>query len=37
VSAYWQRLQERDGYRRAIAAQNRAGIEQGIARSTWRD
>jgi glutathione S-transferase len=37
VSAYWQRLQERDGYRRAIAAQDRAGTEQGIARSTWRD
>ena len=31
VAAYWQRLQERDGFRRAIAAQDRAGIEQGVA------
>lgn len=31
VDAYWKRLQERDGFRRAIAAQDRAGIEQGVA------
>ncbi len=30
VSAYWNRLQKRDGFRRAIAAQDRAGIEQGV-------
>lgn len=31
VSAYWKRLQERDGFRSAIAAQDRAGLEQGVA------
>lgn len=31
VSAYWTRLLARDGFRRAIAAQDRAGIEQGVA------
>jgi glutathione S-transferase len=30
VSAYWARLQERDGFCRAIAAQDRAGIEQDV-------
>lgn len=31
VNTYWKRLQDRDGFRRAIAAQDRAGIEQGVA------
>lgn len=31
VAAYWQRLQARDGYRRAVAAERRAGIDQGVA------
>lgn len=31
VSAYWARLQARDGFRRAIVSQDRAGIEQGVA------
>ena len=31
VSAYWERLRQRDGFQRAVAAQHRAGIEQGIA------
>jgi glutathione S-transferase len=30
VSAYWQRLQQRDGYRRAVAAENLAGEQQKI-------
>ena len=30
VAAYWQRLQARDGYRRAVAAERKAGAEQGI-------
>ncbi|NMG43730.1 glutathione S-transferase [Aromatoleum toluvorans] len=30
VLAYWQRLQEREGYRRALAAQQRAAVEQGV-------
>lgn len=34
VSAYWSRLQEREGFRSAIAAQDRAGIEQGVVRTT---
>lgn len=29
--AYWQRLQARDGFQRALAAQQRAAIEQGVA------
>lgn len=37
VSAYWRRLQDRDGFKRAIAAQDRAAAEQNIPRSTWRD
>src|SRR6202012_3224218 len=31
VAAYWQRLQTRDGYRRAVAAEQRAGVEQNVA------
>ena len=31
VAAYWQRLQQRDGYRRAVAAEERAGAEQNVA------
>jgi glutathione S-transferase len=30
VGAYWERLQHRDGYKRAVAAEQRAGIEQHI-------
>jgi glutathione S-transferase len=32
VSAYWQRLQARDGFRRAVEAENLAGEQQKIAR-----
>lgn len=32
VSAYWQRLRERDGFKRAVAAEIRAGEEQKVAR-----
>jgi glutathione S-transferase len=32
VAAYWQRLQQRDGYRRAVESETRAGSEQGVAR-----
>src|SRR6201996_7562317 len=31
VSAYWQRLQTRDGYQRAVAVEGRAGMEQSVA------
>src|SRR3954466_10594553 len=31
VAAYWARLQQRDGYQRALAAEQKAGIEQNIA------
>jgi glutathione S-transferase len=31
VAAYWQRLQQRDGFKRAIAAQQAAGKAQGVA------
>ena len=31
VAAYWGRLQQRDGYKRAVAAEQRAGVEQNIA------
>jgi glutathione S-transferase len=31
VAAYWQRLQTRDGYQRAVAAEQRAGVEQSVA------
>ncbi|MGJ5138501.1 glutathione S-transferase family protein [Bradyrhizobium oligotrophicum] len=30
VAAYWARLQRRDGYQRARAAEQRAGVEQGV-------
>src|SRR3954467_681412 len=30
VAAYWQRLQARDGFRRAVAAEQRAGVEQDV-------
>jgi len=32
VAAYWARLQQRDGYKRAVESENRAGDEQGLAR-----
>jgi len=32
VRAYWDRLRERDGYKRALEAEKRAGVEQNIAR-----
>jgi len=31
VAEYWQRLQARDGYQRALAAQDRAAREQGVS------
>src|SRR3954453_2439497 len=31
VAAYWMRLQQREGFKRAVAAEQRAGIEQNIA------
>lgn len=31
VKVYWQRLQERAGYRRAMVAQEKAAIEQGVS------
>ena len=31
VAAYWGRLRERDGYKRAVAAEQRAGVEQNVA------
>lgn len=34
VTAYWARLQEREGFKRAKAAQARAGIEQGVANTS---
>ena len=34
VAAYWQRLQARDGYRRAVAAERKAGLDQGVAPRT---
>lgn len=32
VAAYWARLQQRDGFRRAVDSENRAGDEQGLPR-----
>ena len=32
VAAYWQRVQQRDGYRRAVEAETRAGDEQKVPR-----
>ena len=34
VAAYWQRLQARDGYRRAVAAERKAGVDQGVSPRT---
>lgn len=34
VTAYWARLQEREGFKRAKAAQDRAGVEQGVANTS---
>jgi glutathione S-transferase len=34
VTAYWQKLQARDGYRRAVAAERKAGVDQGVAPRT---
>ena len=31
VAAYWARLQQRDGFKRAVAAEQRAGAEQNVA------
>jgi glutathione S-transferase len=31
VAAYWQRLQARDGFKRAVAAERKAGVEQNVA------
>src|SRR6266702_23057 len=31
VAAYWARLQQRDGFKRAVAAEQKAGVEQNIA------
>ena len=31
VAAYWQRLQAREGFKRAVAAEQRAGVEQNVA------
>jgi glutathione S-transferase len=31
VSAYWNRLQQREAYQRAIAAEKKAGVEQNVA------
>ena len=31
VTAYWARLQEHDGFKRAVAAERRAGVEQNVA------
>ena len=31
VAAYWERLKQRDGFRKAIDAQDRASVEQGVA------
>jgi len=31
VSAYWTRLQQREAYQRAVAAETKAGIEQNVA------
>lgn len=31
VTAYWARLQQREGYKRAVAAEQKAGAEQNVA------
>ena len=35
VAAYWQRLQQRDGFCRAVKAEMRAGEQQKIAGTSW--
>jgi glutathione S-transferase len=30
VAAYWDRLQEREGYQRAVAVERKAGVEQNV-------
>jgi glutathione S-transferase len=35
VAAYWQRLQQRDGFRRAVKAEILAGEAQNVANATW--
>ncbi|MBB3177625.1 glutathione S-transferase family protein [Variovorax sp. Sphag1AA] len=37
VAAYWERLQKRDGYRRALAAQDAAAVAQGVSPSPSTD
>src|ERR1700750_36716 len=34
VAAYWQRLQQRDGFKRAVAAENLAGEQQKVPKRT---
>ena len=31
VKSYWERLRQREGYQRAVTAEQKAGIEQGVA------
>ena len=35
VAAYWQRLQTRDGFQRAVAAENLASDQQNVPRRPW--
>ena len=35
VADYWQRLQARDGFRSAVAAENLAGEQQNVVRRPW--
>jgi len=35
VATYWQRLQQRDGYRRAVAAEDLAGKQQNTSTQSW--
>jgi glutathione S-transferase len=35
VAAYWQRLQQRDGFSRAVKAETVAGEQQEVARTSW--
>jgi glutathione S-transferase len=35
VAAYWQRLQQRDGFCRAVKAEIRAGEQQKVAATSW--
>ena len=34
VAAYWQRLQARDGFKRAVAKENLAGVDQNVPKRT---